>query len=123
MAPEQPDRPSGGQLNSALSNAVIRTIADYTGRGPTRARTMLHGDWIFVALEDTLTKGERKLAEIGRGEFVITTRRAFQTAMREELTTEISRLTGRKVVAFFSDNHLDPDIALEAMMLEPQASE
>jgi uncharacterized protein YbcI len=117
-----PDRLVGGQLNAAISTAVIRIIAEYTGRGPTRARTMMHGDWVFVALEDTLTKGERKLAELGRGEFVIQARRMFQTAMRDELTAEITALTGRKVIAFFSDNHLDPDMALEAVLLEPAAT-
>jgi uncharacterized protein YbcI len=121
MPDTAPERATGGQLHAAISNAVIRVVAEYTGRGPTRARTMLHGDWLFVALEDTLTKGERKLVEIGRNEFVIQTRRTFQTAMREELTAEITALTGRKVIAFFSDNHLNPDMALEAMLLEPQA--
>jgi uncharacterized protein YbcI len=117
-----PDRLVGGQLNAAISTAVIRIVAEYTGRGPTRGRTMLHGDWIFVVLEDTLTKGERKLAEIGRGDFIIQARRMLQTAMRDELVAEITSLTGRRVVAFFSDNHLEPDIALEAMLLEPVAS-
>jgi uncharacterized protein YbcI len=41
--------------------------------------------------------------------------------MRDELTGEVEALMGRKVIAFFSDNHLDPDMALEAMLLEPGA--
>src|SRR3954463_10562846 len=122
MPDTPPDRLAGGQLHAAISNAVIRITADYTGRGPTRGRTMLHGDWVFVVLEDTLTKGERKLAEIGRGDFIIQARRMFQTAMRDELVAEITSLTGRRVVAFFSDNHLEPDMALEAMLLEPVVS-
>jgi uncharacterized protein YbcI len=115
------ERPTGGQLNAAIANFVIRVVADYTGRGPTRARTMIHGDWVFVALEDTLTKGERRLVDIGRGDFVIEARRVFQTAMREELTTGVTSLTGRRVIAFFSDNHLEPDMGLEAMLLEPES--
>lgn len=125
MSQAQPDpitRPIGGQLHAAISNAVIHVITQYTGRGPTRARTIISGDWVFVALEDTLTKGERKLAAIGKGDFVLQSRRMFQTAMRDELTSEVEALTGRKVRAFFSDNNLDPDLGLEAMLLEPDHS-
>lgn len=115
-------RPTGGQLHAAISNATIRVLADYTGRGPTRARTILNGDWVFVTIEDALTKGERKLAELGRTDFVMDSRRTFQAAMRAELTREVESLTGRKVLAFLSDNHLDPDLGLEAMLLEPEQS-
>lgn len=113
-------RPTGGQLHAAISNSVIRVVAEYTGRGPARARTIIHDDWVFVTLQDALTKGERKLVEIGRGDFVIDSRKLFQHAMREELSREVEALTGRKVLAFFSDNHLEPDLGLEAMLLEPE---
>jgi uncharacterized protein YbcI len=115
------DRPSGGQLLSAISNTVVRVIADYAGRGPTGARTTISGDWIFVTVADALTKGERKLVEIGQEEFVLNTRKAFQGAMRDELVREVERLTGRRIVAFLSDNHIKPDVGLEAMLMEPEA--
>jgi uncharacterized protein YbcI len=116
---EGPARLAGGQLHAAISKTTIRVLTEYTGRGPTRARTIINGDWVFVTIEDSLTKGERKLAEIGRTDFVMNSRRTFQAAMREELTREVEHLTGRKVLAFLSDNHLDPDLGLEAMLLEP----
>jgi uncharacterized protein YbcI len=118
----EPARPTGGRLLTAISNAVIRVLADHTGRGPTRARTVISGDWIFITLEDALTKGERKLVSLGRREFVMHTRRAFQEAMRDDLVREIEALTGRKVLAFLSDNHLEPDLAIEAVLLEPESA-
>jgi hypothetical protein len=42
--------------------------------------------------------------------------------MEDELTSEITALTGRKVIAFLSANHLNPDIALEALLLEPETA-
>ena len=39
---------------------------------------------------------------------------------------DVERLTGRKVAAFMSDNHVDPDIAAETFVLElrePQAGD
>ena len=104
---------------------MIRVLAEYTGRGPTRARTIVSGDWVFVTIEDALTKGERKLAELGRTDFVLDSRRTFQAAMRDEISREVKTLTGRNVRAFLSDNHLDPDLGLEALLLdgEGKASE
>ena len=32
---------------------------------------------------------------------------------------KIEQLTGRKVIGFMSDNHIDPDIAVEVFVLEP----
>jgi uncharacterized protein YbcI len=104
-------------LHRDISDAVVRITAEYTGRGPTRARTTINGDWIFVTLSDTLTKGERKLAETGRLEFVREARRAYQDAMREEFVSEIEALTGRRVLAFLSDAHVDPDVAIESFYL------
>jgi uncharacterized protein YbcI len=97
--------------------------AEYTGRGPTRASTTINGDWVFVTLTDTLTKGERKLAENGRADFVREARRAFQGAMRNELVAEVEALTQRRVTAFLSDNHLEPDVAIEAFQLAPAGSD
>jgi uncharacterized protein YbcI len=91
----------------------------YTGRGPTRARTTINGEWIFVTLSDTLTKGEQKLAHTGRAQFVRDTRKAFQDAMRDEFVAEVEALTGRTVVAFLSDNHIDPDVGIECFQLAP----
>jgi uncharacterized protein YbcI len=38
--------------------------------------------------------------------------------MRTELIEVVERLTGRKVAAFMSDNHVDPDVAVETFVLE-----
>ena len=109
-------------LHAAISDMVVRVTADYTGRGPTRARTTINGEWIFVALTDILTKGELTLARTGRAEFVRDTRRAFQDAMRDEMVAEVESLTDRKVTAFLSDNHIEPDVAIECFQLAPSAS-
>jgi uncharacterized protein YbcI len=39
--------------------------------------------------------------------------------MQETCSREIEGLTGRKVTGFMSDNHIDPDIAVEVFILEP----
>ena len=38
-----------------------------------------------------------------------------------EISLEIEALTGRKVIGFMSDNHIDPDLAVEVFVLAPLA--
>lgn len=112
------------QLTLQVSNHVVRVVHDYTGRGPTHARTSIDGDLVSVLLRDTLTRGERSLVEDGRGQLVLDMRKAFQMTMRRELVAGVQDILGRRVVAFMSDNHLDPDYAVEVFVLEaagPQA--
>jgi len=108
-----------GVVASEISNAVVRLFAEYLGRGPTKARTVIAGDLISVVLEDTLTKAERKLIERGQEEVVIATRRIVQRTMRDDLVGAVEELSGRKVVAFMSDQQAEPDFAVESFVLEP----
>ena len=122
MPSPQSDHHSAGSRTAAISNLVVRLMSEYTGRGPTRARTYMHDDLVAVLLADTLTKGERRLASDGQSERVLSMRKAFQTTMRDDLVAGIEEITGRKVVAFMSDNHIEPDMALEAFVLEPESA-
>lgn len=38
--------------------------------------------------------------------------------MRHDLVAAVEELTGRTVVAFMSDNHVDPDMAAELFVLD-----
>jgi uncharacterized protein YbcI len=111
--------PHNGQLAVAISNAVVAELAATTGRGPTQARTTLAPNAIFVVLQDTLTRGERSLVAAGDAELVLGLRRRWQRAMQETCTEKIQELTGRTVIAFMSDNYIDPDVAVEVFILEP----
>lgn len=102
-----------------ISNLVVATFREFTGRGPTRARTYLQDDLVNVVLRDSLTKGEQHLVAEGKGELVVEMRQAFQQAMRDTLIAGIERITGREVIAFLSANHLDPDFAVETFVLRP----
>src|SRR4051812_45531280 len=99
-----------GALSAAISEAVVRLLAESTGRGPTKARTTMDRDLIVVLLQNSLTPGERYLADSSRTEQVLDMRRAYQDAMRAECIAAIEGLTGRTVLAFMSGNHIDPDL-------------
>jgi uncharacterized protein YbcI len=110
-----------GQLAAAISTTVVRTLARTTGRGPTKARTTLGDNGVFVVLQDSLTTGEQSLTAAGEGRAVLDLRRRWQSVMETDLRASIEELTGRKVIGFMSDNHIDPDLAVEVFVLEPLA--
>jgi uncharacterized protein YbcI len=107
----------GGKLRVALGNALTQVLVDYTGRGPERARTTIEGDLVVCVFYNVLNRAERMLAESGQGNLVREVRHSFQHAMRTDLVAAVTRLTGREVIAFLSDNHLEPDIAVETFIL------
>jgi uncharacterized protein YbcI len=108
-----------GELALKISNAVVRALHRTTGRGPTKAKTTLGANGVFVVLQDTLTRGEQTLADAGNHEAVLDLRRRWQRVMKKDVSREIEELTGRKVIGFMSDNHIDPDLAVEVFVLEP----
>jgi uncharacterized protein YbcI len=112
-----------GSIAAAISNATVRLLHQYTGRGPTKARTYINEDLITVVLQDTLTTGERSLARNGELDLVLATRKAFQRAMGSELIAAVEEYSGRKVAAFLSENHADPDVAIESFVLHPNADQ
>jgi uncharacterized protein YbcI len=115
------EKAQSGPLATAISNRLVRVMIDYTGRGPTRARTYIQDDLITVVVQNTLTKGERRLVDDGKAEVVLMMRKEFQDTMRSEFVAGVQQLTGRRVIAFFSANHIAPDVALESFLLAPVA--
>ena len=120
MSTEGPTR--DGELAAKISNTVVRALSRTTGRGPTRAKTTLGDNGVFVVLQDTLTRGEQTLVDAGQHEAILDLRHRWQMVMKNDVSREIEELTGRKVIGFMSDNHIDPDLAVEVFVLEPLPS-
>ena len=119
-SPEAPV--SRGEAAQAISNALVRLLRDYTGRGPTQAYTTITETHIVVVLRDALLKAERSLVQDGHSDAVIDMRRRFQRTMKDDLVAAVEEHSGREVLAFLSDHHIDPDIAVEVFILKPRGS-
>lgn len=117
-SPEAPV--SRGEAAQAISNALVRLLRDYTGRGPTQAYTTITETHVVVVLRDALLKAERSLVKDGHSDAVIDMRRRFQRTMKDDLVAAVEEHTGREVLAFLSDHHIDPDIAVEMFILKPR---
>ena len=105
--------------NSDICDAVVRLLREYTGRGPTKAKATINDDSVMVLLGDTLTRGEQRLVATGKADRVLQLRHDFQMVMRDELVGAVEHTLDRKVIAFMSQNHIDPDLAVELFVLEP----
>ena len=110
---------SKGQLEAAVSEALIKFEKEYMGRGPTETRTYIVDDLIIVRLRGVITRAEYHLAnadEDGRGRELIKETRmqliekakpVLEAAIRDitgvgilSLHTDISTRTGERLIVF-----------------------
>jgi uncharacterized protein YbcI len=110
---------SKGELEAAISQALIRFEKNYMGRGPTETKTFLLDDLVLVRLKGVLTQGELKLAEAEdnpRGRYLLKQmrqelldrgRKELEAAIQSilgvavrSLHTDISTKTGERIIVF-----------------------
>jgi uncharacterized protein YbcI len=110
---------SAGELQAAISNAIVRVMRDFYGKGAARSRTTIFDEYVFVILEDVLTTAEMTLRNGGAGELVRKVRMRFEDVMTATFVGEVQRLTGRTVVAYHSQVVLEPPSCFEVFVLDP----
>ena len=113
----------GSALKVAISDAMVGLLSRYTGRGATSSWTTVGRDLIVCVMGDALTKGEKILVQHGNQEAVLDIRSAFQETMGADAVSIVEELSGRRVAAFMSQNHIDPDLAVEIFVLQPLTGE
>ena len=111
--PDLPDTAARGTLVSQLSREIVQLHARLYGRGPTKARSYLHGDYAFCVLEEVFITAERTLVAAGSGDHVRDTRHKFQDAVQQEFIEVVERITGRQVRVFLSQVDVEANLALE----------
>jgi uncharacterized protein YbcI len=109
-----------GEVLATITDGLVTIHTRAYGKGPTAAKTYYMGDAIVTFLWEGFTKVEETLIATGRGETVALLRRSLQTAMEEEFSAVVEEATGRSVIAFLSQVHLDPNMAADIFLLAPQ---
>jgi uncharacterized protein YbcI len=110
--------PTRGSVAAAVSRHVVRLFAEYTGRGPTKARTIIGDNVVVCVTQSSMTKAERRLVQEGESDLVVSIRRKFQSVMRDDLVGAVEAVTGRKVLSFMSDHEAEHDYAAEVFVLD-----
>jgi len=102
-----------------VSRELVRVYSRFYGRGPTKAKTIVHGDVVVTVLEEIFTKAEQVL--VGAGQFgqVRAQRQAFQDEIEPLFREVVERITGRPVRAFLSQV-TEEGIAVEVFVLAPE---
>jgi uncharacterized protein YbcI len=108
----------GGRLLVALSDALVRLYRDFSGKGPSSCKAYWAGaDILLVVSSGGFTAAEQTLFEGGHGNAVRDARQKLQDMLEERLRETVEELTGRRVVAFMSTVHQEPDLQAEIFVL------
>jgi uncharacterized protein YbcI len=96
-----------GELETEISNAVIRFKREYMGRGPQEVRTFLLDDMVLVRLRGVLTPAEQRLAQLEdphRGRDLIKQLRVELIEHGRELLEEaVQSILGVRVLSIHTD--------------------
>jgi len=112
---------SKGEALAAISDGLTHLHMRYYGRGPAKAKAHFVDDLIVCVLWNGFTTVEETLLQRGEKEAVEAFRRTFQETMEERFTTVVEEATGRTVRAYLCQVHVNPDVAVELFMLEPDS--
>jgi uncharacterized protein YbcI len=115
---EHVDLEDGG-LRQDISNAIVGLYKEHFGRGPFKCRTYLQPDLVVVVMGGGYTASEQTLFQAGKWYEVREARQHWQDSMQVRFVDTVEALTDRKVKAFMSASHQDPDLAVELFVLEP----
>jgi len=117
---QQSDAPvSGGRLLAQISTAIVGILRERYGRGPMKAKTYAIDDVILVVMRGSgFTALEQTHMDSGQPGRVVAMREEFQSVMAKRYKDTIEELTGRTVVAFLSQAHVDPDITIEMFFVD-----
>ena len=110
---------TGGRLLAAISTTIVGILREHYGRGPMKAKTYALDDIIVCVMRGSgFTPLEQTIMDSGEPDRVIAMREDFQRVMADRYRQAIEDLTGRKVLAFLSQAHVEPDITMEIFFVD-----
>jgi uncharacterized protein YbcI len=115
-----PETPlAGGRLLSVISTRIVQMMRQHYGRGPLKAKTYALDDIIVCVLRGSgFTPLEQTMMDSGDGPNIVAMREHFQEMMAKRYKDMIEELTHRKVLAFLSQAHIEPDITIEMFFVD-----
>lgn len=111
-------RDRNDSLRGRISHAMVGMKKDYYGKGPTKAKTFINDEYIFVVMQGGLTRNEEVLLAADQQDLVRSYRLRFQEAMEHTTIGAIEEIVGRKVLTYHSQILFDPERAIEIFVLD-----
>jgi uncharacterized protein YbcI len=109
-------------LQARVSHAVVRTMKDLDGRGPTHAKTYFCDEYVFCVMTGGMTRDEETMIRGGEHEAVRDYRLRFQAVIAPELIRRVQDVLERKIVSYHSQVLFDPDRLVEMFVLDSAAA-
>jgi uncharacterized protein YbcI len=115
-----------GEIEAAISEAMVRFEIDYMGRGPKEARSHIFEDLIVVRLKGMLTPAEQQLTKTAEGVELVKKMRSkiIDNAKAEfarvisnntgvgvrDILTDISTTSGERIFVFILERNLGSEL-------------
>ena len=120
--PQPPQPPLEGQtgapLLAAISREMVKAMKTYFGRGPTKAKSYLIDDLLFVVMRGGMTEAEQTLLDADEANAVRDFRQQFENVMGDRLIGTVEQLTERRVVTYQSQVLFNPHTIIEIFLFE-----
>jgi len=97
---------------------MVKAMKTYYGRGPTKAKSYLMDDLLFIVMRGGITEAEQTLLAAGEQDAVRAFRQRFENIMAERLVGTIEQLTERKVLTYQSQVLFDPPTVVEVFLFD-----
>lgn len=112
------DKQEGASLLSAISREMVKAMKTYYGRGPTKAKSYLVDDLLFIVMRGGITEAEETLLAAGEEDAVRSFRQRFENIMTDRLVGTIEQLTERKVLNYQSQVMFNPPLVVEVFLFD-----
>ena len=116
--------PEDTELANSISSEIAAVHRDSYGDEVETVRTHLLDDLVVCIMDIRLLTHERTLLTNGGNmDGVRRTRQQFQETIGSTFVAIVEHFTGRRVVGFLSDTHLEPNFTVELFRLAPATTD
>jgi uncharacterized protein YbcI len=106
-----------GEVLSETANAVSKIKAEFFGRGPEGGKAYLNDNLLVIVLRGGLLDVEETLIERGRADKVRDLRVTWQEEVEDEMTQQVEKITGLKVLDYHSQILVHAQVIVELFLL------
>jgi uncharacterized protein YbcI len=115
-----PEPTSRAELEQLVSDEIAAIHRESYGESVDSIRTHIIDDVVVCVLDISLLPHERTLLEHDRGiDSIREIRKEFQESIAATFSATVEHMTGRRVIGFLSDTHIDPPFSVEFFRLAP----
>ena len=117
-----PEPQSTTEIAARISEEIGAIHRESYGETVESIETHIHADSVVCVIDIALLPHERTILGSERGEDSIRKlRREFQHAIGPAFSAAVEHMTGRRVIGFLSETHIDPPFSVEFFKLAPSA--